>query len=123
MAFSPLKFTENLFYGITIISTFTCLIRPDWNFAFGLLCYYMIKTNDSYNSIRMLLIVNVGLIIFDIVWCLTLGSVWANKPAHDEAIWEGFNGIHNWTIFFSIINILVRAVALFFLFQMFRGAQ
>ena len=41
------KLIENLFYTITIVSTFTCVIRSDYNFAFGLLCYYMIKTSKD----------------------------------------------------------------------------
>ena len=41
------KILENLFYGITIVSTFTCVIRSDYNFAFGLLCYYMIKSSKD----------------------------------------------------------------------------
>lgn len=41
------KILENLFYGITIVSTFTCVIRSDYNFAFGLLCYYMMKTSKD----------------------------------------------------------------------------
>jgi hypothetical protein len=28
--------------NLKIIATFNCLKRPDWNFAFGLLCYYML---------------------------------------------------------------------------------
>ena len=42
------KLIENLFYTITIVSTFTCVIRADYNFAFGLLCYYMIKTSKDF---------------------------------------------------------------------------
>ena len=41
------KILEHLFYAITIVSTFTCIIRADYNFAFGLLCYYMIKTSKE----------------------------------------------------------------------------
>ena len=41
------KIIENLFYGITLVSTFTCVIRSDYNFAFGLLCYYMIKSSKD----------------------------------------------------------------------------
>jgi hypothetical protein len=37
-----------------------------------------------------------------------MGSVWAKKPAHDEVIWQGFNGIHNFAIFMSVINIFIR---------------
>ena len=41
------KILENLFYSITVISTFTCIVRSDYNFAFGLLCYYMMKTTKD----------------------------------------------------------------------------
>ena len=42
------KLIENLFYTITIVSTFNCIVRSDYNFAFGLLCYYMIKTSKDH---------------------------------------------------------------------------
>ena len=38
------KILENIFLGITYVSIFTCLVRSDYNFAMGLLCYYMIKS-------------------------------------------------------------------------------
>ena len=38
------KIIENLFYAITIISTFNCIVRSDYNFAFGLLSFYMLRT-------------------------------------------------------------------------------
>lgn len=41
------KILANLFYGLTIISTFNCVIRSDYNFAFGLLCYYMVRTSKD----------------------------------------------------------------------------
>ena len=34
---------ENLFFSVVCISIFTCLVRSDYNFAIGLLCYYMVK--------------------------------------------------------------------------------
>ncbi len=41
------KVIENLFYTITIVSTFNCIVRSDYNFAFGLLCYYMMRTSKT----------------------------------------------------------------------------
>jgi hypothetical protein len=38
------KVIENLFFLITVISTFNCIVRSDYNFAFGLLSFYMIRT-------------------------------------------------------------------------------
>jgi len=43
MAFDGKKIAENLFFSVACISCFTCIIRSDYNFAVGLLCYYMIK--------------------------------------------------------------------------------
>ena len=43
MAIEGNKVVENLFFAVTIISVFTCVVRSDYNFAMGFLCYYMIK--------------------------------------------------------------------------------
>ena len=44
------KITENIFFTVTCISVFTCVIRSDYNFAMGLLSYYMIKNIDKKQS-------------------------------------------------------------------------
>ena len=36
-------YAKNLFYIMTLIACFNCIIRSDYNFAFGLMGYYMIK--------------------------------------------------------------------------------
>ena len=46
MAFDGKKIVENLFFAVTCISCFTCIIRSDYNFATGFLCYYMIKNSQ-----------------------------------------------------------------------------
>ena len=42
-AMNGAKIVENIFFTVTCISVFTCCIRSDYNFAMGLLSYYMIK--------------------------------------------------------------------------------
>ena len=37
------KIVENIFFTVTSVAVFTCIIRSDYNFALGLLSYYMIK--------------------------------------------------------------------------------
>ncbi len=37
------EIVENLFFAVTCISVLTCIVRSDYNFAMGLLCYYMVK--------------------------------------------------------------------------------
>ena len=66
----------------------------------------------------MLLILNIGLIVFDIVWVFTLGSVWHGKPTHDKIIWEGFSGLHTFILTLSVIIIVIRVIAIIFLFIM-----
>lgn len=41
------KIVENLFFSVTCISIFTCIVRSDYNFAMGLLCYYIIKNASN----------------------------------------------------------------------------
>ena len=37
------KIIEYIFFSVTCVSVFTCVVRSDYNFAMGLLSYYMIK--------------------------------------------------------------------------------
>ena len=41
------KIVEYLFFSVTCVSVFTCVVRSDYNFAMGLLSYYMIKNLGS----------------------------------------------------------------------------
>jgi hypothetical protein len=118
------KLIENLFYTITIVSTFTCIVRADYNFAFGLLCYYMIKTTkDPAQTARPLLLINGGLIIFDILWCITMSNVWSGKPAAHEKVWHAFDNIRTFTMILSVLNIFLRAAAVFFLFMFVKATS
>jgi hypothetical protein len=71
------------------LACFNCLKRPDWNFAFGLLSYYMLRrcdppgTSDPTKIKYLLLLLNGVLLIFDFVWVLTMGVIWRKKPTHD----------------------------------------
>ena len=114
------KVIENLFYSITLVSTFTCIVRSDYNFAFGLLCYYMLKTskdkvqtarpvrNYKLLNAKQLLFINAGLILFDIIYCITMGNVWAGKPLHNEKTWKAFDNIRTITLILSWLNIIIR---------------
>ena len=44
---SPRNIVINLYFLMTCVATFTCIIRSDFNFAFGLLGYYMIKSANE----------------------------------------------------------------------------
>ena len=59
---SPEQLVQNLFFAMTCVSTLTCIIRSDFNFAFGLLGYYMMKTANPKKMQRA--VQTVSLLIF-----------------------------------------------------------
>ena len=67
---------------------------------------------ESRNVKVMLIILNVGLIVFDLVWIITLGTVWHGKPTHDKIIWEGFRGLHNFILTMSVFIVIIRTISL-----------
>jgi len=79
MAFDGKKVVEDLFFAVTCISCFTCIIRSDYNFATGFLCYYMIKNS------QMSKITNTAKSVRDDVLLakITLSIVDFTEPTHD----------------------------------------
>jgi len=122
---SGLKIVENLFFAVTCVSVFTCIIRSDYNFAMGLLGYYMIKNgqNKLGTTARTLLFLNALTIVMDILWCITMQSVWSGKPLKNAAAWKGFDNIRAFTLFLSSVNIVLKAVACLFLGNIWRGSK
>mmetsp|Transcript_90107 Transcript_90107/g.124391 ORF Transcript_90107/g.124391 Transcript_90107/m.124391 type:complete len:127 (+) Transcript_90107:12-392(+) len=115
---------ENLFFSVACVSIFTCVIRSDYNFAMGLLGYYLIKnTSDSKISTTAssLLLINVLLIVMDILWCYTMSSVWSSKPSKNQAAWKGFDNIRSITMWLSIVNIILKGAACGFLWMLYKG--
>ena len=119
------KVAENLFFSVTCISVFTCIVRSDYNFAMGLLCYYMIKNtaeNKNYSRTCMtvsniicaltssyqLLWLNGLTIVLDILWILTMRSIWAGKPSKNATSWKAFDFIRSFTLFLSFVNIILK---------------
>ena len=50
----------------------------------------------------------MGLVIFDIMWCITMSSVWSGKPLHHEKMWRAFDNIRTITLILSVLNIFLR---------------
>ena len=41
---------QNLFFTVTCVSIFTCVIRADYNFALGFLSYYLMKNANPQST-------------------------------------------------------------------------
>lgn len=66
---------------------------------------------------------NVLTIVMDILWCFTMSSVWAGKPAKNPNDWMAFARIRAFTMFLSSVNVVLKAVATVFLVHIYRGGR
>ena len=108
---TPEHIVKNLYYLMTCIATFTCIIRSDYNFAFGLLGYYMIKTAQPKKISRTastMLLITVVLIVMDILWVITMRNVWNSKPWDNHTRWAVFDYLRTITLLASYINIIIK---------------
>ena len=113
----PPKIVENIFFSVTCVSVFTCIIRSDYNFAMGLLCFYMIKNaGEKIGKIAgTLLLLNIMTIAMDVLWIVVMRSVWDGKPSKNATSWKAFDNIRSLTILLSVVNICLKGAAIFFL--------
>lgn len=77
----------------------------------------MLRRTMKVDGVKtLMMILNGILIIFDLIWVVTMGIIWKRKPTHDTQIWDSFSGLHSLIIALSIINIVLRAVSIVTLF-------
>merc|ERR1712010_167778 len=119
------KIVENIFFTVTCVSVFTCIIRSDYNFAMGLLCYYMIKNaNEKIGKIAgTLILLNVMTIAMDVLWIVVMRSVWDGKPTKNATSWKAFDNMRSLTIILSLVNVALKAGAVFFLSPIHRAGR
>ena len=46
----------------------------------------------------------------DIIWCMTMRSVWSSKPLNNKTNWPVFDYLRTITLIISYINVVVKAV-------------
>ena len=98
----PWIVSEWCFLVIAVLATVNWLKRPDWNFAFALLSYCYVKClekegyhEDHNSNVKlMVIILNALVMLFDVVWIITLSVIWHGKPDNSELIWQGFSTLH-----------------------------
>mmetsp|Transcript_14656 Transcript_14656/g.12477 ORF Transcript_14656/g.12477 Transcript_14656/m.12477 type:complete len:184 (+) Transcript_14656:32-583(+) len=117
------RIIEYTYLAMTWIAAFTCLVRTDYNFAFGLFgYYYWVSRINSAQVTRTLIVTNAALIVFDIIWLLTAASHWGEEM-DNAPIWNSTSGIRSFAVFFSSINILVKFIGVGALYLLTRNLQ
>ncbi|CAD8144111.1 unnamed protein product [Paramecium pentaurelia] len=115
------KIIELIFLSIAWLSVLACLIRTDFNFPFAFFCYYLwISRDDKANSL-MLMVLNGILILVDLIWLLSVGSIWTATEKNNP-VWGRLHGLHVFVIFISIVNALLKVGAIVAI-NSYRGNQ
>ena len=60
--------------------------------------------------------------MLDLLWFLTMRSVWGGKPAKNATEWKAFNNVRGVVLFLSFVNIAIKGVAVGVLVVIHRGA-
>ena len=56
------------------------------------------------------MLITIVLIVMDVLWALTMRNVWANTSASKvKSQWAIFDHLRSITLFFSYINIVIKA--------------
>ena len=66
---------------------------------------------------------NVMTIVMDILWILTMRSVWSTKPTKNATSWAAFDNVRGLTIFLSFVNVIIKVVAILFLWRIRQSAK
>ena len=66
---------------------------------------------------------NVLTILLDVLWFLTMRSVWNGKPAKNATEWKAFNNVRGVVLFLSFVNILLKGAAVGLLYFIARPSK
>lgn len=98
-----------------MISTFNCLVRSDYNLVVVLVSYsswtYAEKNMIVTLSALVITIIMVMTEIYDIAWVFLVWDSW-NFEKTSSGIWNMLSDLHDMVIILSIVNIVVKAIAI-----------
>ena len=69
------------------------------------------------------MMLNVMTIVMDILWILTMRSVWSTKPIKNANSWAAFDNIRGLTLFLSFVNVVLKVLAVMFLLRIYNGSS
>eukprot|EP00825_Cyclidium_porcatum_P022948 TRINITY_DN2522_c0_g1_i2.p2 TRINITY_DN2522_c0_g1~~TRINITY_DN2522_c0_g1_i2.p2 ORF type:complete len:149 (-),score=9.47 TRINITY_DN2522_c0_g1_i2:97-543(-) len=105
-----------IFLAVAYISTICCLIRTDYNFAFALFGYYLWTCRDDKSNSLLLILINGALLIFDLIWILSVGELW-DETISTNQVWQQLKVLHYIVVVLSIINVFVKIALVYFINQ------
>ena len=114
---------ELLTWILISLAICSCLWRNDCNVLIGLII--ILTLNRKFNNnpayyCRMLIHILIILIIVDITWMFLLLPYW-NDSKNEKLYTSTANTLHNWVTFFSVLELIMKFVIIYFLVQVYKG--
>ena len=104
-----------LLLAVSIVAMINCMARSDYNIVVGLICYFYWHSRDN-NRIPLIIMAILGVtILFDIVWMIIVWKSWTGS-SWASPIWKNLRSLHITVLAFSILNIVLKIVAIVFVF-------
>ena len=102
---------------IAYIALFNCMVRSDYNVVVALVCYFYWNSRQTKTA-RVALIIYIILAIvtvFDIVWLIIFWRSWTGSN-WSSPIWNQLRFWHIFVIITTIINMVLKVIAILFVF-------
>eukprot|EP01016_Furgasonia_blochmanni_P006917 TRINITY_DN12779_c0_g1_i1.p1 TRINITY_DN12779_c0_g1~~TRINITY_DN12779_c0_g1_i1.p1 ORF type:complete len:177 (-),score=46.35 TRINITY_DN12779_c0_g1_i1:60-590(-) len=109
---------ENMLWISIYFSVICCLMRTDFNVVFLFVCYYLwVTTEKKLEKANQLMILLGLLVIFDIIWIISVGGLWT-ITLKKSPVWNSFHNINLVILGFSGINIITKVSLIFMLWNL-----
>ena len=116
--------TRKLTYLLAALSVTSCIVRNDYNVVFSFLILALINKYyaDSPKFFSKLLFqLLCGLIVVDIIWVAITLPYWSSDSSTHTEYWDSLSGVHTLAIILSFVEIGVKGLMGFLVFQDFQN--
>ena len=112
-----------LIWLLVLLAMFSCLWRNDFNVLFGLVLILALNRKFQDNPkfyCKCIIHSLAAFIIFDIIWMIIIFPYW-NDSNNDKLYSDKENSLHGWVSFFSILELIDKAVVIFLLIPVYKN--
>ena len=102
---------------IAYIALFNCLVRSDYNVVVALVCFFYWNSRQTKtNRVALIIYIILAIVtIFDIIWLIIFWKSWTGSN-WSSPIWNQLRFWHIFVIITTIINMVLKGVAILFVY-------
>ena len=102
---------------IAYIALFNCIVRSDYNVVVALVCFFYWNSRQTKtNRVALIIYIILAIVtIFDIIWLIIFWKSWTGSN-WSSPIWNQLRFWHIFVIITTIVNMVLKGVAILFVF-------